>query len=147
MPDEQPEQGQAGQPAQAPAVQAADAAGAGSANAGGNDNAGNANASADDNENSVALENSANAVEKTRARMGLLAVAISDTAIALAAILAVYWIHETKSTSPSIDPIVSILTSAFTAIGTLTTAYFGIKATANMAKNVSKANTGSGKKQ
>ena len=39
--------------------------------------------------------------------------------------------HDSASTTA----VVSILSSAFTAVGTLTTAYFGIKATANTAKN------------
>ncbi len=63
----------------------------------------------------------------------------SDTATALAAILAVLWIHGSKTASASTDSVASILTSAFTATGTLTTAYLGIKATANMAKNVTRA--------
>jgi hypothetical protein len=71
-------------------------------------------------------------VEKRRARMGLFAVLASDVAIAVAAILGVVVIgnHNASSTA-----IVSILSSAFTAVGTLTTAYFGIKASANTAKN------------
>jgi hypothetical protein len=55
-------------------------------------------------------------------------VVASDTATALAAILAVLWIHGSKTASASTDSVASILTSAFTATGTLTTAYLGIKA-------------------
>jgi hypothetical protein len=71
-------------------------------------------------------------VEKTRARTGLIAVVMGDVAIAIAAIWGVVEVNGAKSSSTI---VVSILSSAFTAIGTLTTAYFGIKATANTAKN------------
>jgi len=71
-------------------------------------------------------------VEIKRASMGLYAVLASDVAIAIAAIAGVLIIrHDSASTTA----VVSILSSAFTAVGTLTTAYFGIKATANTAKN------------
>lgn len=71
-------------------------------------------------------------VEIHRASMGLLAVLISDVAIAVAAIIGVIVIrHDSASTTA----VVSILSTAFTAVGTLTTAYFGIKAAANTAKN------------
>lgn len=72
------------------------------------------------------------AVEMRRAAMGLHAVLASDVAIAVAAILGVIII---RNDSPSSTAVVSILSSAFTAVGTLTTAYFGIKASANTAKN------------
>jgi uncharacterized membrane protein YgcG len=72
-------------------------------------------------------------VERTRARMGLIAVAVSDVVIAVAAIWGVVLVH--KSGNVNATSVVSILTSAFTAIGTLTTAYLGIKASANTAKN------------
>jgi arginine exporter protein ArgO len=72
------------------------------------------------------------AVEKRRATMGLLAVVVSDVAIAFAAILGVVIIRHDSASSTA---VVSILSSAFTAMGTLTTAYFGIKASANTAKN------------
>jgi hypothetical protein len=71
-------------------------------------------------------------VEKRRARMGLFAVLASDVAIAVAAILGVVIIRNDSASSTA---VVSVLSSAFTAIGTLTTAYFGIKASANTAKN------------
>jgi|HubBroStandDraft_1064217.scaffolds.fasta_scaffold275195_2 predicted tellurium resistance membrane protein TerC len=73
-----------------------------------------------------------NSVEKTRAWTGLIAVVMGDLAIALAAILGVVAV---KNDGASSTMVVSILSSAFTAVGTLTTAYFGIKATANTAKN------------
>lgn len=72
------------------------------------------------------------AVEMRRAKMGLYAVLASDVAIAVAAIVGVVIIHNDSASSTA---VVSILSSAFTAVGTLTTAYFGIKATANTAKN------------
>jgi arginine exporter protein ArgO len=64
--------------------------------------------------------------------MGLYAVLASDVAIAVAAILGVLILHKDSGSSTA---VVSILSSAFTAVGTLTTAYFGIKATANTAQN------------
>ena len=69
-------------------------------------------------------------VETTRSWTGLWAVALGDVVIAVAAILGVYWVKGGGSGSTS---VVSIITSGFTAIGTLTTAYFGIKAVANTA--------------
>jgi hypothetical protein len=75
---------------------------------------------------------SSDAVEITRARMGLAAVAVSDVVIVAAAIVGVVLVHNGSSSSTS---VVSILSSAFTAVGTLTTAYLGIKASANTAKN------------
>jgi len=68
------------------------------------------------------------AVEMRRAAMGLYAVLASD----VAAILGVVIISHDGASSTA---VVSILSSAFTAVGTLTTAYFGIKASANTAKN------------
>ena len=80
----------------------------------------------------AALSDNQAKVEIKRASMGLYAVLASDIAIALAAIAGVFIIrHDNASTTA----VVSILSSAFTAVGTLTTAYFGIKATANTAKN------------
>ncbi len=69
-------------------------------------------------------------VERTRSWTGLWAVAVGDVVIAIAAILGVYWVKGGTTGSTS---VVSIITSGFTAIGTLTTAYFGIKAVANTA--------------
>jgi hypothetical protein len=79
-----------------------------------------------------AMSNNQATVEVKRAEMGLYAVLISDVAIAAAAIVGVIIISGDSSSSTA---IVSILSSAFTAVGTLTTAYFGIKASANTAKN------------
>ena len=75
-----------------------------------------------------------NAVQRTRAWTGLLVVVAGDVAIALAAIWGV--IKGTSGTAGSGNtPDVAILTSAFTAIGTMTTAYFGIKSMSNTAQS------------
>lgn len=71
-----------------------------------------------------------NSVQKVRSWTGLVAVIVGNVAIAIAAILAIYTGALTGDNA-STSPIVAILTSAFTAIGTLTTAYFGIRAVAN----------------
>jgi hypothetical protein len=55
-----------------------------------------------------------------------------DVAIALAAIWGVIKVSGSASSGSS---LVAILTSAFTAIGTMTTAYFGIKSAANTAQS------------
>ena len=60
-------------------------------------------------------------------------IAVSDLVIAVAAI---WGIVKTSSNSASSSSIVAILTSAFTAIGTLTTAYFGIKSVTNTAQSL-----------
>lgn len=76
---------------------------------------------------------SASGVEKVRAWAGLIAVVAGDTAIAIAAILG---ITHFAAGANSASQIVAILSGAFTAIGTMTTAYFGIKAISNTAKNL-----------
>lgn len=68
-----------------------------------------------------------NSVEHTRAWTGLWVVVAGDAVIGAAAIVGAYTIS-----SETIQ--VSILTSAFTAIGTMTTAYFGIRAVSNTAQ-------------
>jgi hypothetical protein len=78
---------------------------------------------------------SSNKVQLTRAWTGLIVVVGGDVAIAVAAILAtVKFSGQNAMTS---DPIVAILTSAFTAISTMTTAYFGIRSMSNTAQSVS----------
>lgn len=73
-------------------------------------------------------------VEKRQATMGLTAVLASDVAIALAAILGVLWLrHSADSGAGSTAELAAVLTSAFTAISTMTTAYFGIKSMSNTA--------------
>ncbi len=71
-------------------------------------------------------------VQQTRSRTGLAAVVAGDVAIALAAIIAIVVLQSSGKASSA---MVSILTSAFTAIGTMTTAYFGIKASSNTAQD------------
>ncbi len=70
-------------------------------------------------------------MDKTRSITGLLAVVGGDVAIAVAAILGL--LHISSSNTQSAQ-FVAILTSAFTAIGTMTTAYFGIKSMSNTAQ-------------
>jgi hypothetical protein len=82
-------------------------------------------------------------VERVRAWTGLMAVVAGDVAIALAAILGITHFAASGTSSSQILPqIVAILSSAFTAIGTMTTAYFGIKSMANTANNVAGPPTG-----
>lgn len=76
---------------------------------------------------------SPDAVERTRSRMGLVAVILSDSVIAVAAIIGVISLsrHGRNATE-----VVAILSSAFTAVSTMTTAYFGIKAVSNTAERL-----------
>ncbi|MFJ3306219.1 hypothetical protein ACIPSA_24475 [Streptomyces sp. NPDC086549] len=69
-------------------------------------------------------------LEKDRARYGLLAVVVSNLAIAGVAIFGVWRLHGDKAV------IVGVLTAAFTAVSSLTTAYLGIKAVSNTAKSI-----------
>ncbi|MEU6509223.1 hypothetical protein [Streptomyces sp. NPDC046942] len=69
-------------------------------------------------------------LEKTRARYGLLAVIASNLAIVIVAIIGVWRLDGDKSV------IVGILTAAFTAVSSMTTAYLGIKAVSNTAKSL-----------
>ncbi|MBL1083413.1 hypothetical protein JK359_15730 [Streptomyces actinomycinicus] len=69
-------------------------------------------------------------LEKDRARYGLLAVVISNLAIAGVAIFGVWQLHGDKAV------IVGILTAAFTAVSSMTTAYLGIKAVSNTARSI-----------
>jgi hypothetical protein len=71
-----------------------------------------------------------NDVQRTRAWTGLLVVVFGDVAIAAAATWGIV-----KSGGTANAQLVSILTSAFTAISTMTTAYFGIRAASNMAQS------------
>src|SRR5438552_1446292 len=63
--------------------------------------------------------------EKVRSITGLLAVLISVGAISISAIVG---IHESRNSN-----FAPLLTSAFTAVTAVTTAYFGIKAVTNTA--------------
>ncbi|MEU5533065.1 hypothetical protein [Streptomyces sp. NPDC020362] len=69
-------------------------------------------------------------LEKDRARYGLLAVVISNVAIAAVAIIGVWRLNGDKAV------VVGVLTAAFTAVSSTTTAYLGIKAVSNTAKSI-----------
>lgn len=71
-------------------------------------------------------------VERTRAWTGLWVVIGGDIAILAAAFAAVVKVSSDGGASTA---IVSILTSAFTTVGTMTTAYFGIRAASNTAQS------------
>ncbi|MFJ9244114.1 hypothetical protein [Streptomyces sp. NPDC101776] len=70
-------------------------------------------------------------LEKIRARYGLLAVVGSNLAITAVAIFGVWQLDGDRAV------IVGVLTSAFTAMAGLTTAYLGIKAVSNTAQSMS----------
>lgn len=69
-------------------------------------------------------------LETVRARYGLLAVMVSNLAITAAAIIGVWRLDGDKSV------MVGVLTAAFTAVSSMTTAYLGIKAVSNTAKSI-----------
>ncbi|MFJ9344991.1 hypothetical protein [Streptomyces sp. NPDC101237] len=69
-------------------------------------------------------------LEKVRARYGLLAVVISNLAIAAVAVFGVWRLSGDTSV------IIGVLTAAFTAVSSMTTAYLGIKAVSNTAKAI-----------
>ena len=73
------------------------------------------------------------AVDKTRAWTGLYVVVGGDIAIATAAIVALLT-FTSSGVSSNGSVLASILSSAFTAIGTMTTAYFGIRSSSNTAQ-------------
>ncbi|MET7485135.1 hypothetical protein [Streptomyces sp. NPDC005538] len=75
-------------------------------------------------------------LEKIRARYGLLAVVGSNLAITAVAIVGVWQLDGDRAV------IVGVLSSAFTAMASLTTAYLGIKAVSNTAKAMSAKNPG-----
>jgi hypothetical protein len=75
-------------------------------------------------------------VERMRALAGLLAVVAGDAAIAIAATVGIIHFAASGTSSQVLPQVVAILSSAFTAIGTMTTAYFGIKAMSNTAKSL-----------
>jgi len=74
-------------------------------------------------------------MEKDRARYGLLAVVISNIAIAGVVIFGVWRLGGDKSV------IVGVLTAAFTAMSGMTTAYLGIKAVSNTATAMTQQRT------
>ncbi|MEU3522788.1 hypothetical protein AB0E62_02755 [Streptomyces sp. NPDC038707] len=69
-------------------------------------------------------------LEKIRARYGLFAVVASNLAISLVAVVGVWRLDGDKAV------IVGILTAAFTAVSSMTTAYLGIKAISNTARSI-----------
>lgn len=79
-----------------------------------------------------------NVVQRTRAWTGLWVVIGGDVAIAFAA---VWGVVKTGGTTATNSPTIAILTSAFTAIGTMTTAYFGIKSMSNTAQSYAPPST------
>jgi hypothetical protein len=74
---------------------------------------------------------SADAVQRMRAITGLFVVVVGDVVIAVAAIVGLVVLDSSHANSQA----VAILTSAFTAISSLTTAYFGIRAATNTAQS------------
>ncbi|MET7475262.1 hypothetical protein ABZT17_12985 [Streptomyces sp. NPDC005648] len=74
-------------------------------------------------------------VQTTRAWTGLVVVLIGDVGVALAAILIAWHLNDATQA-------VAILTSAFTAITAITTAFFGIRAASNTAQHAVEATAG-----
>ncbi|MFF7476230.1 hypothetical protein [Streptomyces sp. NPDC008092] len=74
-------------------------------------------------------------LEKDRARYGLLAVVVSNLAIAGVAVFGVWRLNGNESV------IIGVLTAAFTAVSSMTTAYLGIKAVSNTAKSIAAASS------
>ncbi|MFF4357023.1 hypothetical protein [Streptomyces sp. NPDC001604] len=77
-------------------------------------------------------------LEKDRARYGLLAVVISNLAIVGVAAFGVWRLDGDKSV------IVGVLSAAFTAVSSMTTAYLGIKAVSNTARSIALGDGGKG---
>ncbi|MEU1181793.1 hypothetical protein ABZ464_29980 [Streptomyces sp. NPDC005820] len=73
------------------------------------------------------------ALEKDRARYGLMAVIVSNLAVAGIAVFGVWRLDGDRSV------IIGVLTAAFTAVSSTTTAYLGIKAVSNTAKTIALA--------
>ncbi|MFI7499624.1 hypothetical protein ACIBVL_14200 [Streptomyces sp. NPDC049687] len=71
-------------------------------------------------------------LEKDRARYGLLAVTVSNLAIAGVAAFGVWQLDGDTSVT------VGVLSAAFTAVSSTTTAYLGIKAVSNTAKSMAR---------
>ena len=80
------------------------------------------------------------AVDKTRAWTGLFVVVGGDVAIAVAVVFALVKFAGTTGNAAT-AVLASILSSAFAAIGTMTTAYFGIRASSNTAQRSIKHHT------
>ncbi|MEU3981377.1 hypothetical protein AB0F77_14870 [Streptomyces sp. NPDC026672] len=69
-------------------------------------------------------------LEKYRARYGLLAVIVSNLAITVVAVFGVWRLDGDTAV------VVGVLTAAFTAMSSMTTAYLGIKAISNTARSI-----------
>ena len=81
------------------------------------------------------------AVDRTRAWTGLYVVIGGDVAIAAAAVVALFkFAHTTVNASSAV--LASILSTAFATIGTMTTAYFGIRASSSTAQRSIKHHPG-----
>jgi hypothetical protein len=76
-----------------------------------------------------------NTVQLARSRAGVIVVVAGDVVIALAAFIGISKFSSGGSAGVS---MVAILTTAFTAISTMTTAYFGIKTVSNTAQSFAK---------
>jgi hypothetical protein len=76
-----------------------------------------------------------NTVQLVRSRAGVIVVVAGDIVIAVAAFIGISKFATGSSAGVS---MVAILTTAFTAISTMTTAYFGIKTVANTAQSFAK---------
>ncbi|MER8061874.1 MULTISPECIES: hypothetical protein [unclassified Streptomyces] len=72
-------------------------------------------------------------LEKDKAKFGLLAVMVSNVSIVAVAVVGVWRLKGDTSV------IVGILTAAFTAVSSMTTAYLGIKAVSNTARSMTLA--------
>ncbi|WP_328418416.1 hypothetical protein OG470_32450 [Micromonospora sp. NBC_00389] len=77
------------------------------------------------------LAETSDGVQRARAITGLLVVVMGDAVIAAAAIVGLVVLDSSSANGQA----VAILTSAFTAIGSITTAYFGIRAATNTAQS------------
>jgi hypothetical protein len=82
-----------------------------------------------------------NAVDNTRAWTGLCVVVGGDVAITVAVAIALIKFAGTSGNS-STAVLASILSTAFAAIATMTTAYFGIRASSNTAQRSIKHHAG-----
>lgn len=89
--------------------------------------------SATPSEGALSKDVSEEAVDKTRAWTGLYVVVGGDIAIAVAAVVALFKFAGT-STNSSSAVLPAILSSAFAAISTMTTAYFGIRESSSTAQ-------------
>jgi hypothetical protein len=76
-----------------------------------------------------------NTVQLARSRAGVIVVVAGDIVIAIAAFIGINKFAAGNAAGAS---MVAILTSAFTAISTMTTAYFGIKTISNTAQSFAK---------